>query len=121
MQVRAGHAAEDPGASLPHDPVQLAQLRRTLQLHDVRGRTLKRPGENREREEIENDVPSKVPFANLGGGARAAADLPINENMNQSSPPPVSFADIMTVLYCQHESEIKTPNMSRCSSGQFVR
>ena len=39
----------------------------------------------------------QVPFANLGGGARAAADLPINENMNQSSPPPVSFADIMTV------------------------
>ena len=40
----------------------------------------------------------QVPFANLGGGARAAADLPINENMNQSSPPPVSFADIMTVF-----------------------
>ena len=41
----------------------------------------------------------QVPFANLGGGARAAADLPINENMNQSSPPPVSFADIMTVSW----------------------
>ena len=39
----------------------------------------------------------QVPFANLGGGARAAADLPINENMNQTSPPPVSFGDIMTV------------------------
>merc|ERR1719341_478440 len=40
----------------------------------------------------------QIRLANLGGGARAAADLPINENMNQSSPPPVSFADIMTVF-----------------------
>ena len=45
MQVRAGHAAKDIGASLPHDPVQLAQLCRALQLHDVRGWPLKRPGE----------------------------------------------------------------------------
>ena len=45
MQVRAGHAAEDPRAPLPDDPVQLAQLRRALQLHDVRGWPLKRPGE----------------------------------------------------------------------------
>lgn len=40
----------------------------------------------------------QVPFANLGGGARANAELPINENMGQTSPPPVSFADIMTVF-----------------------
>ena len=40
----------------------------------------------------------QVPFANLGGGARANAELPINENLGQTSPPPVSFADIMTVF-----------------------
>jgi hypothetical protein len=40
----------------------------------------------------------QVPFANLGGGARAAADLPINDNLGQTSPPPVSFEDIMTVF-----------------------
>merc|ERR1719336_710970 len=30
----------------------------------------------------------QVPFANLGGGARANAELPVNENMGQTSPPP---------------------------------
>ena len=39
-----------------------------------------------------------MPFANLGGGARANAELPVNENMGQTSPPPVSFGDIMTVF-----------------------
>jgi len=41
----------------------------------------------------------QVPFANLGGGARANAELPVNENPGgQSCPPPVGFADIMTVF-----------------------
>ena len=40
----------------------------------------------------------QVPFANLGGGARANAELPVNENVGQTSPPPVSFSDIMTVF-----------------------
>jgi len=48
----------------------------------------------------------QLPFANLGGGARAAAELPINDvdervdgiAGGQTSPPPVSFADIMTVF-----------------------
>ena len=34
----------------------------------------------------------------MGGEARANAELPIVENMGQTSPPPVSFADIMTVF-----------------------
>jgi len=51
-----------------------------------------------------------VPFANLGGGARAAADLPVHDAPGdnggvgeelangQTSPPPVNFEDIMTVF-----------------------
>ena len=38
MDVRPGHAAEDPGAPLTHDPVLPPLLRRALQLHDVRRR-----------------------------------------------------------------------------------
>ena len=34
----------------------------------------------------------------MGGEARANAELPIVENMGQTSTPPVSFADIMTVF-----------------------
>ena len=63
----------------------------------------------------------QVPFANLGGGARAAADLPINENMNQTSPPPVSFADIMTVRTSVYLLSPSAVCSSRCSSVQSER
>jgi len=40
----------------------------------------------------------QVPFANLAGGGREGAELEREDGAGRSSPPPVSFCDIMTVF-----------------------
>merc|ERR1719244_1736649 len=40
----------------------------------------------------------QVPFANLAGGGREGAEVEREDGVARSSPPPVSFCDIMTVF-----------------------
>ena len=66
----------------------------------------------------------QVPFANLGGGARAAADLPINENMNQTSPPSTSQlwrhhdGKDVSLLYSCHQLSAPPGVQARSPGGE---